>query len=82
MNMDDIDSQLASVLTEEEYSKYINNKFNDDCIDIEQLMLFYNEYNVKSLTQLMVKQDMLMMKLVIDIRCQQMIMQLVDFLNA
>ena len=53
MNMDDIDSQLASVLTEEEYSKYINNKFNDDCIDIEQLMLFYNEYNVKSLTQLL-----------------------------
>ena len=32
------------------------------------------DYNVKSLTQIMVKQDMLMMKLVIDIRCQQMIM--------
>ena len=40
------------------------------------------DYNVKSLTQLMVKQDMLMMKLVIDIRCQQMIMQLVDFFEC
>ena len=57
----DIDSQLAAVLTEEEYTNYINNKFNehgnvmDDTIDIdiEQLMLFYNEYNVKSLTQLL-----------------------------
>lgn len=52
INMD-IDSQLASVLTEEEYNKYINDNFNDDCIDIEQLMLFYNEYNVKSVTQLL-----------------------------
>ena len=52
INMD-IDSQLASVLTEEEYNKYLNDNFNDDCIDIEQLMLFYNEYNVKSVTQLL-----------------------------
>ena len=40
------------------------------------------DYNVKSLTQLMVKQDILMMKLVIDIRCQQKIMQLVDFFEC
>jgi len=53
-----IDEQLASILSEEEYNKFINNSNNDDTydkteIDIDQLMLFYNEHNVKSLTQLL-----------------------------
>lgn len=53
-----IDEQLASILSEEEYNKFINNSNNDDTFDntefdIDQLMLFYNEHNVKSLTQLL-----------------------------
>jgi len=59
-----IDEQLASILSDEEYSKFIgnsnnlHNNNNDDNYDdtdfnIEQLMLFYNECNVKSLTQLL-----------------------------
>ena len=48
-----IDEQLASILSEEEYNKFINNSNNDNTcdnteIDIDQLMLFYNEHNVKS----------------------------------
>lgn len=70
MNYDemDIDAQLASVLTEEEYNTYIFNKTNkNECedhnndtievdmynIDIDELMLFYNKSNVKSLTRLL-----------------------------
>jgi hypothetical protein len=89
----DIDAQLASVLSEEEYSIYINSKLDKDNdkdndnygsdynhsvefefdndndndndnqinnyidnfihLDNEQLMLFYNDSNVKSLTQLL-----------------------------
>jgi len=58
----DIDAQLASVLTEEEYNNYINNldkndgedDYNDTIeVDIDELILFYNEFNVKSLTQLL-----------------------------
>jgi hypothetical protein len=58
----DIDAQLASVLTEEEYNNYINNldkndgedDYNDTIeFDIDELILFYNEFNVKSLTQLL-----------------------------
>jgi len=53
-----IDEQLASILSEEEYTKFINNSNNDNTcdnteFDIDQLMLFYNEHNVKSLTQLL-----------------------------
>ena len=53
-----IDEQLASILSEEEYNKFINNSNNDNTcdnteFDIDQLMLFYNEHNVKSLTQLL-----------------------------
>ena len=53
-----IDEQLASILSEEEYNKFINNRNNDDTydnteFDVDQLMLFYNEHNVKSLTQLL-----------------------------
>ena len=53
-----IDEQLASILSEEEYNKFINNSNNDDTydnteFDVDQLMLFYNEHNVKSLTQLL-----------------------------
>jgi hypothetical protein len=53
-----INEQLASFLSEEEYNNFINNNNNDDTydnteIDINQLMLFYNEYNVKYLTQLL-----------------------------
>ena len=52
-----IDEQLASILSEEEYNRFINNRNNDDTydnteFDVDQLMLFYNEHNVKSLTQL------------------------------
>jgi len=61
----DIDAQLASVLTEEEYNNYIFNKpTKDECernnqdtikvdIDINELILFYNEFNVKSITQVL-----------------------------
>ena len=53
-----IDEQLASILSEEEYNRFINNRNNDDTydnteFDVDQLMLFYNEHNVKSLTQLL-----------------------------
>ena len=53
-----IDEQLASILSEEEYNRFINNSNNDNTcdnteFDIDQLMLFYNEHNVKSLTQLL-----------------------------
>ena len=58
----------------------MNNSPDDDIY--HHYLDYMNNYNVKSLTQLMVKQDMLMMKLVIDIRCQQMIMQLVDFFEC
>jgi len=54
----DIDEQIASILSEEEYNRFINNRNNDDTydntkFDVDQLMLFYNEHNVKSLTQLL-----------------------------
>ena len=58
----DIDAQLASVLTEEEYNNYINNLdknegedvYNDTIeFDIDELMLFYNKSNVKTLTQVL-----------------------------
>ena len=53
-----IDEQIASILSEEEYNRFINNRNNDDTydnteFDVDQLMLFYNEHNVKSLTQLL-----------------------------
>jgi hypothetical protein len=58
----DIDAQLASVLTEEEYNNYINNLDKNECeddyndtieFDIDELMLFYNKSNVKTLTQVL-----------------------------
>ena len=57
-NENNIDEQLASILSEEEYNRFINNRNNDDTydnteFDVDQLMLFYNEHNVKSLTQLL-----------------------------
>ena len=57
-NENNIDEQLASILSEEEYNKFINNSNNDDTcdnteFDIDQLMFFYNEHNVKGLTQLL-----------------------------
>jgi len=58
-----INEQLASILSEEEYTKFISNSNNLDYdnydnydnteFEIEQLMLFYNDYTVKSLTQLL-----------------------------
>jgi len=46
----DIDEQLASILTKEEYNIYTN---NDNNINIEEMIIFYNNFNVKYLSQIL-----------------------------
>jgi len=49
----DIDEQLASILTKEEYNIYTNNDNNDNNINIEEMIIFYNNFNVKYLSQIL-----------------------------
>lgn len=46
----DIDQQIASILTKEEYDIY---KSDNNNINIEEMIVFYNNFNVKYLSQIL-----------------------------